>query len=559
MPRKKKQPILSPDEPAATIIPAPVQPTPLESATFAEQMRLRRLVSEIASRTCEALRIYEPLPIIDRFHQDGRDERICRGSNRAGKTLGAAVEMARAATGQDPYGKFPTENGRAYLIGLDGQHLGEVMYRKLFRSGAFKMIRDEQTGEWRAYRPATDAHREKQTKPAPPLIPKRFVKEIAWEDKKRNIPRTVTLTTGWELSFYSSKGAPPQGSDIDLYWLDEEIENEQWYPELSARILDRRGKGFWSATPQIASQQLYDLHERAENGDPNVGEHIALLEDNPHIGQAEKDKLYARLVTDEERRVRIKGEFALAGFKVYPEFSRAIHGYDLEGPQPPEGWAHYLVVDPGRQVCAVLFAAVPPPPDDFVLLWQELYLKNCDASSFGKEVASASIGVTFQAFLIDSHAGRVTEMGSGRSVEEQYSAALKTHKVKSLLTGHGFLWGSDDPKAGVLAVKEWLRIRADGTPKLRVARGRLKNFEWEIDRYKNRRIRGLVTDEPDKRNDHLMDGLRYLAMYQPRWRKVPKGADPVNYAVRAMRDKQKRKREREGKRAGASVRLGPGR
>jgi hypothetical protein len=553
--RKKQPPVELDDAPDATYIPAPVHP---EGMNFAETQRFLHVAGELVNRQCEALRLYEPLPITDRFHACAVDQRLLRGSNRAGKTLAAAVEMARAATGQDPYDKYPKTGGRGAIIGLNENHLADPLYTKLFRAGSFKMIRDLDSGLWRAYHPWSDGGREKDVKRAPPLIPQRFIKEISWKDKKRNVPGIIRMCNGWELFFYSSLGAPPQGTEFDIWWIDEEVENENWYPELSARVLDRKGKGWWSATPQICSQQLYDLHVRSEDGDVNVAEFVVLLEDNPHMGQTEKDKLYANLATDEERRVRIKGEFALTGFKVYPEYSKSIHGIDMDGPCPAD-WSKYVIVDPGRQVCAVLFGAVPPPAHphaDCVILYDELYLRQCDAVKFAEAMKEKSIGTAYEVFLIDSHASRVTEMGSGMCVEVQYSKALHERGVKCRRTGSGFTWGADDPKAGQTAVHNWLRIREDGTTKLRVVKGRLPHFEWEIERYHFRRINKLVSDEAEKKHDHLMDDLRYLAMFDPQWCKPPKVKPPASEAVLAMRAKADKRRKKDG--SSNFVRLGPG-
>jgi hypothetical protein len=528
--------------------------------TQLDQQTLIRTLAEIATRRCESLRIYESLPIIERFHKDARRERLLRGSNRAGKTLAAAVEMARAVTGQDPHGKFPKKNGRAAIVGLDDRHNGQVLYRKLFRADAFKIIKDESSGQWRAFSPRRDAARKAQAKPAPPLIPKRWVETFAWKEKKSSIPSTITLKNGWELYFFSSKGSPPNGIDIDLLWIDEEIENEAWWPEMVARLLDRKGSAFWSATPQVASEHLWNLHVRAEEDPESVGEHVALLQDNPHIDAEEKLLFEKRLVTDEERRVRVKGEFAMTGYKVYPNFSMSIHGFDLDGPVPRD-WARFIAVDPGRQVCAVLFAAVPPPHHNnpCILLYDELYLKASDAEIFGKAVRGKIDGVLPELFFIDSHAGRVHEMGSGLTVESQYLAALVRNGVT---TGRGtpsFVWGADDPKAGVLACHEAMRIQPNGKPVLQVCRGRLPHFEYEVTRYHNRRVNKIVTDEPEKKNDHLMDCLRYIVTASPQWVKPKYATNGVNYAVAAVRAKLAKKRKKEGQGGSGGVRLGPGR
>jgi hypothetical protein len=263
-------------------------------------------VRELAGRQVEALKLYEPLPAQEEFHKSRSRQRLLRGSNRGGKTLPAMVEVARAVTNQDPFGKYPSDNGRCYLVGLDLLHVGQVFYHKLFRSGAFKIIRDLTAGRWRAYRPWDngDYTRRKEAKSAPPLIPARLIESIAWEDRAKNIPRMVKLKTGWEITFFSSGAKPPQGMDLDLVAFDEEIEDGEWYPEMCSRLLDRNGLLIWSATPQAGNDQLLSLSERAGRDadliNPTVREFVILLADNPFIEQSEKDTL-ADLLDDDDR------------------------------------------------------------------------------------------------------------------------------------------------------------------------------------------------------------------------------------------------------------------
>ena len=58
-----------------------------------------RVVSELAKRKTEALRLYRPREAQTPFHASATHCRILRGGNRAGKTLAAAIEFASAATG----------------------------------------------------------------------------------------------------------------------------------------------------------------------------------------------------------------------------------------------------------------------------------------------------------------------------------------------------------------------------------------------------------------------------------------------------------------------------
>ena len=528
-------------------------------ASQAEQ--LRALLAERARRKIESLRQYEPLPAQAEFHKSTARIRVLRGSNRGGKTLPAAVEVARAVTGRDPHNKYPKENGRWYCVAKDLKELGEVMWPKLAKAGAFKIIRDLQTGLWRAYRPwdPADAVREGEVKRAPPLIPPRLIKGISWHNKGEGQPSLVRLHNGWELSFYSSLGKPPHGSDINGWWFDEEIVDGEWLPEMSARILDRHGCGIWSATPQAGTEQLFELHERAERErhreNPSCREFFISLANNPHITDQAKKALAEDLQSEEEYRVRIEGEFAITSFKVYPEFRMEVHGVDWF--EIPGDWCRYAIVDPGHQVCAVLFAAVPPPGHgNHVYLYDELYLRDCDAIKFAEAMARKAVGQTIQAFIIDPNMAAYTEVGIGKTVLQQYTDALREKRVASVATGHSFHLAMDDITAGVLKVHGWLRVREDGKPKLLVLRDALPNFEWEVKRYYKKRENGMVTDKPNqKRNNHLMDDLRYLAMYDPKYIR-PKGrSGKPDGALAALRAKQQRARERNGPR---SVNLGPG-
>src|SRR6185369_13000734 len=119
------------------------------------------------------------------------------------------------------------------------------------------------------------------------------------------------------------------------------------------------------------------------------------------------------------------------------------------------------------QVCAVLFGAVPPPEEgDFLYLYDELYLKDCNAEKFGFAMKQKSAHQQFQAFIIDYHGSIRTET-VGTTIQQQFSEMLKKYGVSSVMTGFNFLNGSEDVKAGVLAVHGYLRLRDDGTPKLR--------------------------------------------------------------------------------------------
>ena len=124
----------------------------------------------------------------------------------------------------------------------------------------------------------------------------------------------------------------------------------------------------------------------------------------------------------------------------------SVHGYDrsaLPSNVIPPNWCRYVAIDPGHTVTAALFAAVPPD-GDLLLVYDELYLRQCNAVKFGEAMLQKTHGQQYHAFIMDMHGGRIREIGSGRLPVEIYSEQLRLHDIKSTITGHNFLAGSDD-------------------------------------------------------------------------------------------------------------------
>ena len=537
-----------------------------EEASAHRRKLLRKAVVQKALRKIEATRVYNPLPQQILFHADRALERLARGSNRAAKTMTAGMEVARIVTRQDPFHKMePRETGVFYIVGYDFRHIAKVMWPMLSKPNQFRMIRDLDTNQWRTYQPWTDSERELESRPALPFIPRRLIKwdDIAWECKKEGKPAVVPLHTNWELHFFTSQGEPPKGTRIHGAWFDEEIDNEDWYPEVAARLVDFNGLFLWSATPQAGNPQLYDLHVEAEQlvevENPRITEHIFLLEDNPYISDRAKHNLAEKL-TEEERKVRIGGEFALSALKVYGEFSRQIHGID-DNPVDPD-WAVYASVDPGRQRCAVLFIACAPP-DHFLakhpVVFDELYIPNCTAEKFGQGMYQKLNMFCPIAAIIDPNEAVKHETGSGITIESQYSKALKKYKVHFSLTGHGFTYGYDQVKSGIEAVRKTMYMNEDdGLSNWLFVCSKLPYFLGEQKHYRYKKKDGIITDEPHKKNDHLMDTWRYLASYTGlRYRKPKRGKAAENYALKALRDKRERKLQKNGPKKGRGMWFGP--
>ena len=139
---------------ASSIIEIPESTIDVQQiASEGQAFELRRKVVELANRRIEGLKLYNAMPVQQAFHMSHAKERVARGSNQSGKTLVAAIEVARAVTGQDQFDRYPKRDGVCYVVGFDGRHLADPMWKKLARAGAFRIIRDLGTKAWRTFKP----------------------------------------------------------------------------------------------------------------------------------------------------------------------------------------------------------------------------------------------------------------------------------------------------------------------------------------------------------------------------------------------------------------------
>ena len=517
---------------------------PLQNETA---RRIARVAKELQDRKTDALRMFRPMEQQVPFFISCAQERVLRGGNRSGKTMCAAIEFASAVTGIpvcDVFGnvmpfKWPRNKPlNTWVIGYDQNHIGKTMYRYLFMPGAFSIIRDEASGEWRAFNPITDEHRRSECRQAPPLIPSRLIdpKGWAWEDKANRVFSVCRLKNGTEIRAFSSKGHAAMGDSVDLIWIDEDIEHPEHVREWEMRLPSVNGRLIWSAFPLSKNDALRDLHERAERekhmDNPVVSETVIKFQDNAYISeqqvQARKDGM-----SEEEWKARNDGEFSSESILMFPSFHIDTHGvpqrderFDDEVDRllrqtngvPPADWTRYLIVDPGHTLAAVMFAAVAPPDKfgELYYVYDELYLRLKSAEDMAKAVRLKTTDVGYEAFIMDYRAGRQTPMGYSSTIMENYSKAFAAEGLKSRLTNSSFIWGSDDIENGNDCVRSWLRIQANGKPRLRIAR-HLEAMKFEFARYRKQVVGNLVKEKQVDRDNHLMSCLRYFSAYQPEW------------------------------------------
>ncbi len=489
-------------------------------------------------------------------------EILVRGGNRSSKSMSSAAlfaSLARDKPIQTWDNKMietrrPWQKGRPlvmWIIGLQLNHIGQTIYRLLFKAGAYKIIKDLQTGDWRAYRPwdVDDQTRYAEVKPSFPLIPNSEIdpKGWAWYNKTSRQFEVCRLKNGTEIWAFASTSDVKQGDPVDVIWIDEAIQNPDHYEEWQMRLPDVKGRIFWSSWPRKGNPALVRLTERADEQQEemkrglrnrvNVQEFRCTFSGNPFIDDEEKLKVREGL-TEEQLRARDLGEYDLDNMKIYPWFDPGIHralgrvpGEDDKlgaflrsvGGTPPADWTHDLIIDPGSAKPAVLMCAIPPPMfwedgEPFFVPYREIYKARMTADDLAKEVAlfATSKNITFRQFIIDGQAARQTPMGFAGTVGDHYSKAFERAGLYSYKTGQFFQPGDPNFVARTQVVERWLRVRGGAKPQLRIVVENCKQLVWQM-LHNQKHVAENKVEEKEARNqfNDVRVALEYWASRNP--------------------------------------------
>lgn len=498
------------------------------------------------------------------------------GGNRSGKSVPCFVRAAAFArdipvtsiTGeaiQVRPDRFRGQPLTIWFIGLQENYIGQTLHRLLFRAGAFQMIRDKVTKEWRAFRPwdPEDMKRKGECKPAPPLIPASAIEDIAWKDRAKNVFDSVVLKNGTTIYAFSSTQEVKQGDPVHYIQIDENILKEGDYVEWQMRTLDYGGYLVWSAWPQeVPNEALISLWERADaeaqlvaEGQrefPRVEKFTFSTTGNPFIPRESLDRVLdgSMGLSDEQISARIHGIASYDSAKVYPGFSEEFHnavqpiqGVDsvsdylrTHGHMPGVDWTHELILDPGTIKPAVLFCAVPPQslwdgPDMVYVVYDEIYESRLDAEQLARRVADKTPpGVRFYRGVIDNRAGRQTTMGLGVPVRILYQRAFESHGIRFTNSETAtFIPGNDDFSSRRMTIATLLKPLSNGRPSLRIVASRCHSTMKQLKDNRMKQANGMVLDMPLE-SRHQKDDCRVCVEYwgssSPKW--IPQASRKVS-------------------------------
>lgn len=300
--------------------------------------------------------------------------------------------------------------------------------------------------------------------------------------------------------------------------------------ESMMRLIDYGGDELFTMTPLHGMSWMYDeIWEPWTKGKLSESTLVLVdMDDNPYLDSRTKTRALAGL-TKEEKEARKSGKFVHFAGMIYDEFSRNFHVIPEVSEVPPVAKI-FKGIDPGmRHMAALLWAYLTP--EDVLVVFDELALQGhniaqvCEAAKlvdqkWGQHAESGAIIPVQAEWNVIDPAARNVMHNTGRSDQMEYTK-----------NGIVTILGQNSKTAGISAVKQRLQTR-----RLLIT----ANCQQTIDQFRKYRWKTQTRseddpkEEPVKKDDHLLDALRYIVMSMPQPPSVDEEDRPMTPLEKAM-------------------------
>lgn len=335
-------------------------------------------------------------------------------------------------------------------------------------------------------------------------LPSRHVESIQWI--RPSIPKNVIMRNGSEITFKSYEQGPGefQAAQLDQIVVDEECPGAIWN-EMQARFLATKAPRIVvAATPIQGVEWLTELRRMAEEGRGGVSHFRLRTEDNPGHNREEVANLRERLRDrPEELRLRLEGYPFYAQGLVYPDGLFSPQHVVQPHPVDPRDYTVYCCIDPGFRNCAALWVAVRADGSEW-LVFRDYMGRELTIAQNAQRILAISAPMRIEGYLMDPHAAERRLDESGERIIDLY---LRHGIDASPAPRH-------EVEAGIQVVSDLLSERgANGECRFHVF-DTCQEFLRERRSYRRRAAKedgDVGKENPEKRDDHLMDAWRYLA------------------------------------------------
>jgi phage terminase large subunit-like protein len=444
---------------------------------------------------------YKPHEKQYEYHKSTKKKKLYIGGNRSGKTTGGVCEAIWRATNRHPFRPDLNDLGptRGRVVAVD------------FVNGVEKII-FPQYKQW--------------------LYPS-ALRGGSWETAYDKFLRTLYFANGSTIEFMSYDQDLDKFAGTSRHWIHfDEEPPKSIYIENMARLIDTDGDFWITMTPVEGMTWVYDdLYEPNEN---NPDGDVAIIEistlQNPYLTRSAVESFISSIDEDEQTS-RIGGKFVQVGGRIYKNFDPTIGGiHVLKEPvdDPKTKFKDCLWVvslDHGlNNPTAVYWTAVDK--QGYCTTFREHYKKEWTIDKHAAHIRKTNqqLGREPDLYVADPSIQNRNPV-TGTSIHEEY-----------LKYGIAFLLGNNDVAAGIVRFKRYLNptTRDKGRPRW-VCTPNCTNLIWELKRYRwktytNKKLtyENNAFEQPQKKDDHGCDSIRYMIMTRPDLRAEDNFSQQVN-------------------------------
>lgn len=439
---------------------------------------------------------YRPLEYQEKFHKSKVKGKLFLGGNRAGKTVAGGAETVMRLTGNHPYRDNlpkPPVHGRSVSVDIEE---------------GIKKISLPMVARW--------------------LPPSELING-SWEDSYSKGERKLTLNNGSTLEFmtYEQDVEKFAGTSRNFIWFDEEPP-EDIFNECLLRLVDVGGDWWITMTPLIDMSWTYDrIYQKGLAGGkiqlPD-GTEITAIEvfqasslDNPFISAAEM-ALATEGISEEETDARQHGRyFSYTGAIYAPSLLKnSLTGVSTfippivdtdNWPLLRNKWGHFGMIDYGfTNPTGFLLGAFDQ--QGRVIIYKEYYKSKALIQEHAVNILSIIHELQLEEkleYIIGDPALAQTNGFTGTSIQAEFA----TNGVYIGL-------GNNDVLAGIERVssrlKKGMLLITDDCEMLKWEMQRYRWAKWDTAKAK---AKNNPKEMPMKKDDHLMDALRYGIVSRP--------------------------------------------
>ena len=422
---------------------------------------------------------YKPMDSQRDFHKSNKIGRLYIGGNRSGKTVGGATETVMRLTGKHPYQDVPQPPVKLRAVGVD------------FDQGVEKILKPE-IAKW--------------------LPPSELING-SWEDSYSKSLRTLTIANGSFLEFMSCDQDEQKfaGTSRHAVWFDEEPP-ENIFNECLLRLVDTGGCYYITVTPLQDMSWTFDRLYTPWKNKKNLSIDVFEVDtaDNIYIDMDVMDTLLQGM-SDNEIETRKTGSYISHTGLVYKDSFHAENVLTEDILETDRWntilrkWGHFEMMDHGlTNPTAWLFGAYDE--EGRIIIYDEYYQR-------GK--------------LVMENAAAILERRKFLRTQPQYCVGDPSIANKDPITGtsihteyaeHGIYigLGLNNVDGGIMRVAH--RFRRE----LTFISPRCEWLLWELQRYRWAKFasskiaaRNNAKETPLKKDDHLLDALRYGIVSRP--------------------------------------------